>query len=121
LISFIIPCFNHGHYLSDCLNSIYIQSNPNWEAIIVNDGSTDDSLTIINKWVAKDNRFSLINKLNGGLSSARNEAILIAKGNLFCFLDSDDLILPGMCEIIFNCNNEHENLNIFQYGYRYIH
>jgi glycosyltransferase involved in cell wall biosynthesis len=121
LISFVIPCFNHGHYLSDCLNSIHLQSNPNWEAIIVNDGSTDDSLTIINKWVAKDNRFSLINKLNGGLSSARNEGILNAKGNLFCFLDSDDLILPDMCEIMLKCIIEQENINIFQYGYRYIH
>ena len=94
MLSFIIPCFNHGHYLSDCLNSIYSQSNPNWEAIIVNDGSTDDSLTIINEWLTKDIRFSLINKPNGGLSSARNAGILKAKGNLICFLDSDDLVLP---------------------------
>ncbi|MCF8342692.1 MAG: glycosyltransferase [Chitinophagaceae bacterium] len=121
MLSFIIPCFNHGHYLSDCLNSIYLQSNPNWEAIIVNDGSTDDSLTIINKWVAKDNRFYFINKPNGGLSSARNEGILNAKGKVFCFLDSDDCILPGMCDIILKSINDHKNINIFQSSYRYIY
>ena len=121
MLSFIIPCFNHGKYLSDCLNSIYLQSNPNWEAIIVNDGSTDDSLSIINKWVANDNRFCLINKPNGGLSSARNEGILKAKGNIFCFLDSDDLILPGLCDIIFKSINEYKNVYIFQFAYRYIH
>lgn len=119
-MSFIIPCFNHGHYLSDCLNSIYLQSNSNWEAIIVNDGSTDDSLIIIKKWVVKDNRFSFINKENEGLSAARNDGILKAKGNVFCFLDSDDLILPHMCEIILNCVNEHKNKYIFQSAYRYI-
>ncbi len=120
MLSFIIPCFNHSHYLSDCLNSIYSQSNPNWEAIIVNDGSTDDSLTLIKKWVAKDNRFSFINKSNGGLSSARNAGILKAKGNVFCFLDSDDRILPDMCDIIFKCINDHKNINVFQSAYRYI-
>jgi glycosyltransferase involved in cell wall biosynthesis len=121
LLSFIIPCFNHGHYLSDCLNSIYSQSNPNWEAIIVNDGSTDDSLTIINEWLTKDNRFSLINKPNGGLSSARNAGILQVKGNLICFLDSDDLVLPEMCNLVLNYKIENEEINIFQSGYRYIY
>ncbi len=121
MLSFIIPCFNHGHYLSDCLNSIYCQSNPNWEAIIVNDGSTDDSLTIVNEWLIKDNRFSLINKPNGGLSSARNGGILIAKGDLICFLDSDDLVLPEMCNLVLNYKRENEEINIFQSGYRYIY
>ncbi len=119
MLSFIIPCFNHGHYISDCLHSIYSQNNANWEAIIVNDGSTDDSLKILNEWVIKDNRFSIINKINGGLSSARNEGLLIAKGDVFCFLDSDDRILPGMCDIILKCINDHKNINIFQSAYRY--
>ncbi len=121
MLSFIIPCFNHGHYLSDCLNSIYSQSNPNWEAIIVNDGSTDDSLTIVKEWLTKDIRFSLINKPNDGLSSARNAGILKAKGNIFCFLDSDDLVLPEMCNLVLNYKSENEEINIFQSGYRYIY
>jgi glycosyltransferase involved in cell wall biosynthesis len=121
LLSFIIPCFNHAHYLPDCLNSIYSQSNPNWEAIIVDDGSTDDSLSFIRKWVAKDNRFSFIHKSNGGLSSARNEGLLKAEGNVLCFLDSDDRILPGMCDIILKSINDHKNINIFQSAYRYIY
>ncbi len=121
MLSFIIPCYNHGHYLSDCLKSIYSQSNPNWEVIIVNDGSTDDSLSIANEWLTKDNRFSLINKPNGGLSSARNAGILKAKGTIFCFLDSDDLILSDMCDIIIKSVDNNKELNIFQSGYRYIY
>ncbi len=121
MLSFIIPCFNHAHYISDCLNSIYSQSNPNWEAIIVNDGSTDDSLTIVNEWLTKDNRFSLINKSNGGLSSARNAGILYAKGNVLCFLDCDDLILPEMCNLLLDYTTQNIETNIFQSGYRYIY
>jgi glycosyltransferase involved in cell wall biosynthesis len=120
-ITIIIPCFNHGHYLSDCLHSIYSQSNPNWEAIIVNDGSTDDSEEIANEWISKDKRFALINKSNRGLSSARNSGILKANGNILLFLDSDDCILPEMCDVILKYSNIHKNIKIFQSGYRYIY
>jgi glycosyltransferase involved in cell wall biosynthesis len=91
-VSVIIPCFNQGNYLNDCLYSIYNQTYRNWQCIIVNDGSTDNTEKVANVWCNKDSRFVLVNKENGGLSSARNEGIKLAEGDYIQFLDSDDVI-----------------------------
>jgi glycosyltransferase involved in cell wall biosynthesis len=92
LISVIVPCYNQGHFLYETLNSILNQNYSNWECIIVNDGSLDNTESISQDWVAKDNRFIYVKKENGGLSSARNKGLEIAKGDFIQFLDSDDLI-----------------------------
>ena len=92
LISVIVPCYNQGHFLDETLNSILNQNYSNWECIIVNDGSPDNTESISQDWVAKDNRFKYVKKQNGGLSSARNKGLEIAKGDFVQFLDSDDLI-----------------------------
>ena len=92
LISVIVPCYNQAHFLDETLNSILNQSYTNWECIIVNDGSPDNTENIAKKWMKKDQRFKYISKENGGLSSARNHGLKVAKGDFIQFLDSDDLL-----------------------------
>lgn len=91
-VSIIIPCFNQGHFLNDTLKSVYNQSYVNWECIIINDGSTDNTEKIANQWVNKDLRFKYFYKINGGLSSARNLGLEKVDGEYLLFLDSDDCI-----------------------------
>ncbi len=91
-VSIIIPCFNQSHYLNECLNSVYIQTYKNWECLIINDGSEDNTEDIALNWTSKDVRFRYFYKKNGGLSSARNYGLSKANGVVIQFLDSDDLI-----------------------------
>ncbi len=91
-VSIIIPCYNQAAYLDDCLQSVFNQSYTNWECIIVNDGSIDNTEEVALKWVKKDSRFNYLAKENGGLSSARNSGISIANGKLILPLDADDKI-----------------------------
>lgn len=92
LISVIVPCFNQASFLDETLNSVLNQTYSHWECIIVNDGSPDDTEKVSKKWTNKDSRFKYICKENGGLSSARNKGLDIAKGDFIQFLDSDDLL-----------------------------
>ena len=90
LISIIIPCYNHGSFLGETLESVLCQTHGNWECIIVNDGSTDQTEEISRFYCFKDQRIKLVNKENGGLSSARNAGLKESKGALIAFLDADD-------------------------------
>ena len=92
-ISVIIPCYNQGDFLKETCNSVKQQTYTNWEAIIVNDGSTDNTENIALKICEADNRFKYLKKENGGLSSARNHGLDNASGDYIQFLDSDDLLL----------------------------
>lgn len=92
LISVIVPCYNQAQYLDECLQSVLDQTHQNWECIIVNDGSPDNTEDIAKKWVEKDSRFKYLHKENGGLSSARNAGIEIATGEWILPLDADDKI-----------------------------
>lgn len=92
LISVIVPCYNQAQYLDECLQSVLDQTYQNWECIIVNDGSPDHTEEVAKKWLEKDPRFRYIDKENGGLSSARNAGIKIAKGEWILPLDADDRI-----------------------------
>jgi glycosyltransferase involved in cell wall biosynthesis len=91
-VSVIIPCFNQGRFLNDTLKSVFFQSYENWECIIINDGSTDNTEKIAYKWVNADSRFKYFYKTNGGLSSARNAGLEKVEGTYLLFLDSDDCI-----------------------------
>jgi len=93
-ISIIIPVYNQEKFLAETLNSVVNQSYSNWECILVNDGSIDGSVEVINKFVAQDNRFHFINSENKGVSHARNLALKQIKGDFIMFLDGDDLIHP---------------------------
>lgn len=96
LISVIIPVYNTAEYLPCCLESVVQQSYSHLEVICINDGSTDDSLRIIEEWAALDNRIQLINTPNGGPGQARNLGLEQARGDYFIFLDSDDIYHPEM-------------------------
>lgn len=94
LVTVIIPCFNQGIYLSQTLISVHEQIFSDFECIIINDGSSDNSQEIIDSWVKLDSRFISINTSNNGVSSARNLGLQNANGKFIQFLDADDLIDP---------------------------
>lgn len=89
-LSVIVPVYNVKDYIGQCINSIVNQSIDSMEIIVVDDGSTDSSIEVVEQ--IKDSRIKIIRKLNGGLSSARNEGLKVAKGKYVYFIDSDDYI-----------------------------
>jgi hypothetical protein len=91
-VSIIVPCYKQSQYLPEALKSILNQTYENWECIIINDGSPDNTEEIAKEWIKNDARFKYIYKENGGLSSARNAGLDVANGNYIQFLDADDLI-----------------------------
>lgn len=97
-ISIITPMYNGEKYVSQTIESVLAQTYKDWEMIIVNDGSIDNSAEIVRKYTEKDNRVKLIQQKNGGSASARNNALRNAKGRYICFLDSDDLLSPYFLE-----------------------
>jgi len=92
LVSIIVPCYNQGLYLSECLQSVLEQTYHNWECIIINDGSHDNTESVAIEWTDKDTRFKYIYQNNSGVSAARNNAIDKAKGQFILPLDGDDKI-----------------------------
>lgn len=92
VVSILIPVYNTATYLAKCLDSIINQTYSNIEIIVVNDGSTDNSLDILKKYASMDSRIILINQGNTGLQGARQAAIDIARGDYICFVDSDDTL-----------------------------
>lgn len=100
--SIIIPVYNVRQYLRDCLDSVLAQTCTDWEAVCVNDGSMDDSLSILTEYAAKDKRIRIIDQPNGGLSAARNSGIKAAEGEYIFLLDSDDWIVPDALERLTN-------------------
>lgn len=97
-ITVIVPVYNADVYLEECLDSIIGQSYTNLEIILVNDGSTDNSQKICERYTTQDNRVFLINQKNGGVSRARNTGITYASGDYIMFVDSDDFIDKTICE-----------------------
>ena len=102
MISVIIPVYNVEKYLRKCLESVINQTYKDIEIICVNDGSTDGSLAILNEYAQKDDRIKVINKNNGGLSSARNSGLDSANGEYCYFVDSDDWIELNTLEKLVN-------------------
>ena len=102
-ISVIIPVYNTVSWLGECLNSVENQSFTDWEAIIVNDASTDNSAEIAQKFCNKDDRFKLIDlPQNLGLGGARNAGCEVAQGDYLLFLDSDDLLPQDILQNMYN-------------------
>ena len=101
LISIIVPIYNVEEYLRECLDSIQKQSYLNFECIMVNDGSPDNSSKICEEFVEKDSRFRYFEKENGGVSSARNLGIEHSKGEYITFIDSDDWVDSDYLEVLY--------------------
>ncbi|MFA9189949.1 glycosyltransferase [Flavobacterium sp. FZUC8N2.13] len=108
LISVIIPVFNAEIYLSHCLNSIHQQDFKDFEVLIVNDGSTDSSLTIVQHYVEKDSRFVVHEQLNQGVSAARNNALSKASGDFIVFVDADDWLEAEYLSTLLNTMTDNE-------------
>lgn len=100
-VSVIVPVYNVEEYIEECIESIVNQTLKEIEIIIVNDGTKDNSMKKIEKYLS-DSRIVIINKENGGLSSARNAGLKIARGEYVTFIDSDDFIKSTMLEELYN-------------------
>ncbi len=106
MISIIIPVYNVEKYLSHCLDSVLAQTFSDFEVICINDGSTDNSLQILQKYLKKDDRIQIINQPNRGLSCARNAGLSIAEGKFISFIDSDDFVAPEFLEILYKTQQQ---------------
>lgn len=102
LITVMIPLYNVGEYLPKCIESVLAQTYTNLEIILVDDGSTDDSVRICDEYAAKDSRIQVVHKKNEGQSVARNLCIDMAKGEYLIFVDSDDFVTPDYIEVLYN-------------------
>ena len=102
LISIIVPIYNVENYLRHCLESIQNQTYQNFECLLINDGSPDNSADICREYVSKDSRFRYFEKENGGVSSARNLGIERSKGQFITFIDSDDWVDSDYLEVLYN-------------------
>ena len=107
-ISVIIPVYNQEKYVGKCIRSVLGQSFQDFEVIIVNDGSTDRSLRICQRYAPKDSRVSIIDKQNAGLAQARKDGVLKAKGEYICFLDSDDYLASDALELLYELAQKHQ-------------
>lgn len=112
-LSVIIPVYNVENYLADCIKSVLNQSFQDFELILVNDGSTDNSLQICNYYKELDTRIKVFNKENGGVSTARNLGLENSNGEWIYFVDADDSVNEGLFDIFFN----ELNCDIIQFGY----
>lgn len=119
MISIIIPIYNKENSLKRCIESVINQTYKYIEIILVNDGSTDNSLYICKEYEKKDLRIKVVDKVNGGVSSARNEGIKVAQGKYIQFIDSDDCIDYRMCEKLINAAETYDS-DMVICGYREI-
>ena len=119
-ISVIIPVFNVEAFLPRCLDSLLAQSFPDWEAVCVDDGSTDGSGAILDDYAARDPRFRVIHKANGGVSAARNTALPLLSGAFTLMMDSDDFLHPQLMEICLHfAERDGSDLVAFTYNRTY--
>ena len=112
MVSIIVPVYNAQNCLDRCLMSIIRQSDPQWELILVDDGSQDDSLAICKGYSDKDSRIRVIHTENFGVSSARNTGIENAHGEYITFVDADDMIHPNFLS---ECLSNKEDLIVTNY------
>lgn len=101
-ISIIIPIYNAELYLDRCIASVVKQTYSNLEIVLVNDGSTDKSLDICQRWKLLDNRIKLYSQQNLGVSATRNLGLRKSTGDYIMFIDSDDYMFPDMCSVMYN-------------------
>lgn len=105
MVSVIVTCYNQAHCIANTLKSVVAQTYTNWECIIVDDGSEDDSAEVIKEFIKDDTRFTYLFQDNQGVARARNKGFALAAGSFINFLDGDDTFLP---------NKLREQINIFQ-------
>ena len=113
-VSFIVPVYNTQEFLPRCLDSLLGQTCPDIEIIVVNDGSPDGSAAIIDEYARMDSRVRVVEKSNGGLSSARNAGMDVARGDIIDFVDSDDYVESNLAEFLVDAfAREHPEIVVF--------
>lgn len=135
-VSFILPCYNTGRYLDKCIESIRSQTFPDWEMILIDDGSLDDTGERCDSWSALDKRIRTIHQSNQGISVARNRGLEEAEGDYVVFVDSDDFWCQNndlewliqkadsypQCDFIgFNCSYYYASSNSYRPWVTYLH
>jgi len=118
-ISVIIPCYNHAQFIVEAMESVVNQTFNDFECIIINDGSTDNTEEVVINWISKDNRFKYFYQKNSGLSNARNRGIFLSSGLYILPLDSDDKISENYLEKCFKILELHGDVKIV-YGEAYL-
>lgn len=115
--SVIVPLYNTEKYIFECLNSLCACDRANLEIIVVNDGSTDHSVKIVEAWQKKDSRIYMYHQKNSGVATARNNGIEAANGEWIFFVDADDYVLPGMFQKIDDVVKQYPNCDYFCFAY----
>lgn len=111
-VSIIIPCYNYGRYLDECFTNLQEQSYSDWEAIVVDDGSTDQTMETVRAWQAFEPRIQYFYQPNSGVSKARNLGLTKANGELIQFLDADDLLSPDKLRLQVDYLDEHPEVDL---------
>lgn len=116
LISIIVPAYNCEDFLAECINSIRAQSSNNWEIVLVNDGSTDNTGKICDEFASIDERISVVHQSNFGQNGARLRGLLEANGEHVTFVDSDDVVSEKMIEVFQRTISLHAFVDLAIYG-----
>lgn len=113
LVSIITPCYNGAKYIKETIESVLAQTYPKWEMYIIDDGSKDESASIVEMYEKKDNRIHLLRQENAGSAAARNNGIRQANGQYIALLDADDLWKPEFLETQTEFIKEHDTACVF--------
>lgn len=114
IFSIIIPAYNASRYIARCLESVKVQTFTDFECIIVNDGSKDDTLELCRSLTSGDTRFVLVDIPNGGVSNARNKGLEQARGEYVLFVDADDWVEPTWLEVL---SRSCDGVDVVQFDY----
>ena len=107
-VSIIIPCYNSASYLGACMDSVLAQTMDDFEAILIDDGSRDDTLAVARRYAGQDARVRVLSQENRGVAAARNLGLAQARGEWVTFVDSDDLLPPNALETMLSGAGDHE-------------
>ncbi|MHB1148703.1 MAG: glycosyltransferase family 2 protein [Lutibacter sp.] len=121
LFSILIANYNNGHFFKDCYQSILGQTYANWEVIIVDDGSTDDSIAVMKQIIGDDNRFRIFfNKENKGCGYTKNKCAELANGKISGFLDPDDALKDDALELMVDLHKRNKDVSIITSKYELV-
>lgn len=118
-VSIIVPTYNYGEFIGETLSSLLEQTYPDWNCIVVDDGSTDDTRRVVESFVSRDSRFRYIHQNNAGVAAARNNALRYADGDYVQFLDADDLIGRRKLEVQVSFLNSNPQIDLIYGEARY--